>query len=449
LAKDTPLTPSCEQLIDMLPHPFVVIDQQYRIVAANRQYCDRYGGSPAQIVGRKCHEVSHHSDVPCSQHGEHCPLEAVFRTNEPVQVIHVHYDGHGKQERVQLSASPIRDADGNILYMGEYVQDVLPLATEHAPLIGRSPVLLQLISVLQRVAPTQTTVLLLGESGCGKEQVAKYLHHYSQRVDQPFVVVDCGALGETLIESELFGHEKGAFTGANQRKTGLFEAADGGTLFIDEIGDLPMGLQTKLLRALETGTIRRIGGTEYIKVDVRVLAATHRDLHQCIREGSFREDLYYRLSAFPIEVPPLRARKDDIPTLASHFLGELDHADYHLPISAEVIAKLLSYDYPGNVRELKNIVERAAILACNGPILPSHIVFEGSHADRPGAEPILLDRAPADGLVRRRQRHSDAEILAALQQAGGHRQQAAQALGISERSLYRRLAGLRQGQPAD
>lgn len=437
---NAPLTPSCAQLIDMLPHAFVVIDQRYQIVAANRQYCERYGTEPDRIIGRSCHEVSHHSAVPCSQHGEHCPLEEVFRTGEPVQVIHVHHDHNGGQERVQLSANPIRDADGRVRYMGEFVQDVLPLANEDTPLVGRSPVLLKLISLLQRVAPTQTTVLLQGESGCGKEQVAQYLHHYSQRVDQPFVVVDCGALGESLIESELFGHEKGAFTGANQRKIGLFEAANGGTLFIDEIGELPLGLQTKLLRALESGTIRRIGGTEYLKVDVRVLAATNRDLRQCVADGSFRQDLYYRLSAFPVDIPPLRDRKDDIPALASHFLSQLDGADYHLPLCSNVIAALLDHDYPGNVRELKNVIERAAILAGSNPIQPQHLGMEAATPVATSSPPAMP--APA-ALAPRRRRLSDQEILDALQQADGHRGQAAARLGISERSLYRRIASLR------
>jgi transcriptional regulator with GAF, ATPase, and Fis domain len=354
-------------------------------------------------------------------------------------VIHVHHDHHGGQERVQLSANPIRDAKGKVRYMGEFVQDVLPLANEDTPLIGRSPVLLNLISLLQRVAPTQTTVLLQGESGCGKEQVAKYLHHYSQRVDQPFVVVDCGALGESLIESELFGHEKGAFTGANQRKAGLFEAANGGTLLIDEIGELPLGLQTKLLRALESGTIRRIGGTEYLNVDVRVIAATNRDLRQCVQEGTFRQDLYYRLSAFPVDVPPLRERKDDIPALATHFLSQLEGADYHLPLCSSVIAALLDHDYPGNVRELKNIVERAAILAGNNPIQPQHLGIEGAQPP-----PARLPACAPELLSRRSTRHSDEEVLTALRDAEGHRGKAAERLGISERSLYRRLASLRE-----
>jgi len=444
MKKTSPLKPSCEQLIDMLPHPFVVIDRQYRIVAANTQYCQRYGVGPEQIVGRRCHEVSHHSSEPCSRHGEHCPLEEVFRTEQPTQVIHVHYDSQGREERVQLSASPITDSDGNVCYMGEYVQDMLPLSDEDTPLVGRSSAIMRLVSMLQRVAPTQTTVLLLGESGSGKELVAKYLHHYSQRVGRPFVVVDCGVLGDTLIESELFGHEKGAFTGANQRKKGLFEAADGGTLLIDEVGELPLVLQTKLLRVLETGTVRRLGGTEYIRVDVRVIAATNRDIRQMVDQGDFREDLYYRLSAFPVHIPALRERKDDIATLAAHFLIHSEHGDRHLPLGADVIEALLAYDYPGNVRELRNIIERAAILAGNAPIQVQHLALDAPCAG-PGTsrQPVGSPPGAQAELLSRRDRYSDQAILQGLTQAGGHRQAAAQLLGISERTLYRRLARLR------
>ncbi len=204
-------------------------------------------------MGRRCHEVSHHSDVPCSQNDEHCPLDELLISKQAAQVMHVHFHSDGQEVYVQLHASPLLE-NGEVRYIGETIFPVtLPEGDGDDLLIGRSMRLLRMLSLLQRVAPTQTTVLLLGESGVGKEQVAKYLHRYSKFNNRPFVVIDCGALGESLIESELFGHDKGSFTGATQRKKGLFEAAQGGTLFIDEIGELPMSLQTKLLRALETG----------------------------------------------------------------------------------------------------------------------------------------------------------------------------------------------------
>jgi DNA-binding NtrC family response regulator len=309
--------------------------------------------------------------------------------------------------------------------------------------VGRSPAFLRMTSLLQRVAPTGSTVLLLGESGVGKERVAEYLHHYSKRRDAPFIVVDCGMLGEALIESELFGYEKGAFTGADKRKLGLFEAAHGGTLFIDEICELPLPLQTKLLRALESGTIRRIGGNDYIKVDVRIIAATNRDMQQMVAEGQFRQDLYYRLSAFPIRIPSLRERKDDIVALAEHFLGRLPEGERHIPLSSKVIEKLLAHDYPGNVRELRNIIERATILACDDILRPDQVVIEKEVPLPVDSTEAATTSAPVSHLVRRRGRLTRETVLEALQQCHGHRSRAARLLGVSERTLYRHIQRLR------
>jgi two-component system response regulator AtoC len=442
--------PGCDQIIDILPDPFVIIDRNFRIVAANRKYTERFGMSPETVVGQCCHKVSHHSDVPCSQHGEHCPLETVFETGQPTQVMHIHYSKDGKQEFVQLQANPIRGADGEVMYMGEYINPITHYFDKGALLVGRSRALMRMISILQRVAPTQSTVLLLGESGVGKECVAQYLHQYSSRPAGPFVVVDCGSLGEQLIESELFGYEKGAFTGANARKKGLIEAANGGTLFIDEVGELPLALQTKLLRVLESGSLRRVGGTEYLKVDVRIVAATHRNLKQMVQDNKFREDLYYRLSAFPIIIPALRERKDDVPLLAEHFLAGIEDGEQYLPLAPQVIETLLGYDYPGNVRELRNIIERAVILAAGSAITPDHIVLEmNDNNDDPYAErEELLDESLHSEitqrmLVRRRDEVDEDSVLQALHQHNGHRKAAAQMLGISERTLYRHMKKLR------
>ncbi len=434
--------PSCEQLIDIMPDPFVVIDKDYRIVAANTAYQRHYDVQPGDLIGRHCYEVSHHSDVPCSQHGEQCPLEAVFQSGKPTRVMHIHYHHGNDEEYVQLQASPILGEDGEVRYMGEYVHVLNQPDQEEPLLVGRSPAFLRMASLLQRVAPTQSTVLLLGESGVGKEKVAEYIHHYSDRRDKPFVVVDCGTLGENLIESELFGYEKGAFTGATSRKHGLFEAANGGTLFIDEICELPLPLQTKLLRALESGTIRRIGGNEYIRVDVRIIAATNRNMQQMVEEGAFRQDLYYRLSAFPIKIPPLRQRKDDIVALAEHFLAHMPDGERHIPLSSEVIEKLLGYDYPGNVRELRNIIERAMILACDDILRPDHIVLEDRALLRE-QEARAYSPEHTEQLVRRRGRLTDELVLEALEKTSGHRSRAAQLLGVSERTLYRHIKRLR------
>jgi len=286
-------------------------------------------------------------------------------------------------------------------------------------------------------------VLLLGESGAGKEKVAEYIHQYSDRVSAPFVVVDCGTLGESLIESELFGHEKGAFTGAVSRKKGLFEIANGGTLFIDEIGELPLPLQTKLLRVLETGMIRRLGGTEYQKVNVRVIAATNRDMKSMVAGGQFRQDLYYRLSAFPVTVPSLRDRKDDIAVLAEYFLAAIPEGDRHLPLSPEVIESLMAYDYPGNIRELRNVIERASILAFNDALRPEHIVFDETDSNERSPQDSLYHGGDPESLITRSGRLDEKSVLETLKQSNGHRGQAAKILGVSERTLYRYISKMR------
>ena len=432
--------PSCEQIIDILPGPFVIIGKDYKILAANRAYQDHYGVETDNLLGRYCYEVSHHASAPCSQHGEQCPLEEVFSTGKPCQVMHVHYDKDGNEEYVQLQAAPILDDGGEVMYMGEYIQVQAQPGNGDDLLVGRSPAFLRMSSLLQRVAPTRSTVLLLGESGVGKEKVAEYIHFYSKRRNGPFVIVDGGMLGENLIESELFGYEKGAFTGANSRKIGLFETANGGTLFIDEICELPLALQAKLLRALESNTIRRVGGNEYIKVDVRIIAATNRDMQRRVAEGQFRQDLYYRLSAFPIHIPPLRNRREDIIALAERFLASQAEGERHIPLSSEVIEKLLGHDFPGNIRELRNTIERAVILACDDSLTPAHIVLEDGDALNSGEANA---RKAAGHLIQRRGRLTEQMVLDALTQCDGHRARAAQRLHVSERTLYRYIRQMR------
>ena len=448
--------PSCKQIIDILPDPFVVIDRHYKIIAANRNYLKHYGySSGEEVVGRHCYEISHRVDRPCSEHGEHCPLDTVFNTGMPTQVMHIHYDQHGGEEHVQLHSTPLFDDDNNVLYVGEYIYPISKPGDD-VILLGRSRPMLRLTSLLQRVAQTPTCVLLQGESGVGKERVAEYVHQYSNRSRMPFVIVDCGTLGESLIESELFGHEKGAFTGATQQKTGLFEAADGGTLFIDEIGELPLVLQTKLLRVLETGSFRRLGGTRYLKVNVRVVAATNRNLLEMVEQKKFRQDLYYRLSAFPVHIPPLRQRLDDIPLLAEGFLGSFDNGDRFIPLAPDVIETLMDYDYPGNVRELRNIIERAAILAYGEEMMrPEHIVLgDGQVRDELLPEPrrpahlchhtVAAPTGDENLLHRRHGRLSEHAVLHALERSSGHRAEAARMLGVSERTLYRYVQRMRQ-----
>jgi DNA-binding NtrC family response regulator len=304
-------------------------------------------------------------------------------------------------------------------------------------LLGESPAMLRLHELIAAVARSEATVLVTGESGTGKELVAHAIHQAGPRSAERFVAVDCCTLQETLFESELFGHERGAFTGADRRKPGLIEAAAGGTLFLDEIGDIGPALQAKLLRVLESGRFRRVGATADLRADVRVVAATNRDLPRMAREGAFRADLYYRLSALTIEVPPLRERSQDIPLLVRHFASRnARHGEQ--PVFGEAALDQLSrYAWPGNVRELRNVVERATLLAKRGQrIEPRDLpAFPSTERDATGREDLdaLLQGEPTLDEVERRY----LELL--LRRHGGNRRRTAEVLGISERTAYRMI----------
>ncbi len=301
--------------------------------------------------------------------------------------------------------------------------------------VGESPQFLQLMQRVERVAPSASTVLITGETGSGKEVVAKLLHARSPRSGHPFVIVECAALQEDLLQSELFGHERGAFTGADRVKPGLFEVAHGGTIFLDEIGEVSQATQVKLLRVLDTSTFRHVGGTREIRVDVRVLAATNRDLDEMVRQGAFREDLYYRLSTISIELPPLRERPSDIPLLATHFVSLLnDRYGSAKRIGKDAIEALQMHDWPGNVRELQHVIE-ASMLVCEEPeIRAEHL----PPALRPRVESPQGAAAPGARLLTLREMER-AHIEQALRESEGHRGNAARILGISERNLYRKL----------
>ena len=308
-------------------------------------------------------------------------------------------------------------------------------------LIGDSPAMSKLIALMERVAPSQVNVLITGESGTGKELVAKALHLNSDRKKHPFVPINCGAIPENLLESELFGHEKGAFTGADKRKEGLFESADNGTLFLDEIGELPMGMQVKLLRVLQEREFRRVGGTNNIPLNIRLVAATNQDLSEMIKEGNFREDLFYRLNVVSIELPPLRTRNKDIQLLVNSFYKRLTSKDEY-PIQKQALELLLNYDWPGNVRELENLVERCVVLGETDELtvecLPEQIKkrghnYRGEISDLPD-EGIDLEKWLED-LER-------TVLLQALEKSGGVRKRAAELLGINFRSIRYRLGKL-------
>jgi len=425
--------PELVSFIETLGEPRIVVDLDYRILAANKAYRDAY--SPREsVVGRHCYEVSHHYSLPCDEAGESCPRRQALQSRHAEHVLHIHHTPRG-DEHVQVELNPVRDASGEIRFFVERMQS-LPTARASQSaegLIGRSPAFRAMLELVSRVAPTDTSVLLLGETGTGKEMVARLIHESSARASAPFVAVDCSGLTETLFESELFGHEKGAFTGATQRKLGLIEAASGGTLFLDEVGDIPLAQQVKLLRLIESSSYRRVGGVMPLRADFRLVAATHRNLKQMVREGSFRSDLYYRISAFPVTVPPLRERRDDILLLAESLLSRV-RPGRRFELSAAARRVLVTYDYPGNVRELRNIVERASLLVADDRIDREHLPGEVV-AERPKGRPEA-GNYQAPRALRTVERESLAE---ALVEHRGNRRELAEALGLSERTLYRKL----------
>ena len=347
------------------------------------------------------------------------------------------------------------------LEAGRLTQEVTRLKTgmqevrEFSALIGRHARMQDVYKTIGRIAGSDVTVLLRGESGTGKELVARAIHHYSRRAGRPFVAVSCAAIPGTLLESEMFGHERGAFTDAKERRLGKFELAHGGTLYLDEIGDMPLELQTKLLRALQERTIERLGGQEPVRIDVRVLAATNRDLEAGMRDGTFREDLYYRLNVVTLNLPPLRERRRDIPLLVEHFLAKHGPELGERGVVPDALDRLVGHDWPGNVRELENVVQRAMVMATSGVILPEHLPIGPVSAAASVAVDASLEEIIERKLlecVRGLREHSSANLYdlmiglvekpllrAVLRETNGNQVRAAQILGINRNTLRKKL----------
>jgi DNA-binding NtrC family response regulator len=307
-------------------------------------------------------------------------------------------------------------------------------------IVGDAPALREVLQKVEQVAPTGSTVLLRGETGTGKELVAHAIHINSPREEKPFVRVNCAALAAGVLESELFGHEKGAFTGAVAKRPGRFELADGGTLFLDECGDIPAEVQVKLLRVLQEREFERVGGTETVRVDVRVISATHRNLEELIAQGKFREDLYYRLNVFPITLPPLRDRLEDLPRLIEHFVGKFNRVTGKKVSGFDqgAVAAMSQYGWPGNVRELENVVERAIIVARGSEVTATDLDF-GRRAQQNTPVPVVAASSGGKPLQARLQDQERAEIVAAIERNQGNIAQAARQLGINRSTLYYRL----------
>ena len=359
--------------------------------------------------------------VECMKIGAYDFISKPFKKDEIIMVL------KKGEERERLKQENVR------------LKEAVAGRFEYSGIISRNPRMEEIFSHIRKIADLKTTVLILGESGTGKELVARAIHQNGRRADKPFVAVNCGAIPENLLESELFGHVRGAFTDAASDKSGLFEQADGGTLLLDEIGEMPLALQVKLLRVLQEEEIRRVGGTVTKKVNVRVISATSRDLEADVKRGVFREDLYFRLNVFSLQLPPLRDRIEDIPLLAEHFISSMAQHGRKmetLTIAPDAMRSLMSYNWPGNIRELQNAIERAAILCEGGKItnssLPSSLLSAETLKPAAGQEEDLSIKRAEDAIERDL-------IRKALIKTGGNRTQAAIILEISHRSLLYKL----------
>lgn len=432
------------QLAGGLADRVSVMDRDFNIVYANEAGWPGLSENVPADHSAKCYEAFANRTDPC----EACPASKVFEA-AAVQSIAC---GNGMEGAScgMHQAFPLLSSDGTVGSMlvlfksqARSLQDSVPAVQMRPPtpegrmslgeLLGRSAVMQQLFDTMVLVADSPATVLIQGDSGTGKELVAKTLHRLSCRRDKPFVVVDCGSLPETLLESELFGHMKGAFTGATTTKRGLFEEADGGTIFLDEIADTTPAFQAKLLRVLQEGEVKRVGGNQPIKVDVRVVSATNKDLVELVKVKSFRQDLYYRLAVLPLYLPPLRERREDIPLLVEHFVAAscARHRQPIRTVSPEVMQALSEAAWLGNVRELQHYIERAVVTTTGSELSCKDVVALGlTTINDDGLRTVVRDAVSQTERAR---------IIDALKKTGGNRLRAAKILKISRASLYNKL----------
>jgi DNA-binding NtrC family response regulator len=430
--KPPPLSAELRAMVEGVAEPAVLLSMDHRIVAANAVYSAKYGSLPR--IGSSCYAASHDFDSPCDENGQPCPLRATIESGRRQRVFHIHHGASGPRH-VDVELEPIRGVDGKVAYFLERIHEIDDArGGRSTEFVGRATSFLRALGLLQRAAPSDVPVLILGESGTGKELAARALHQMSERRERPFMPVECSGVPESLFESELFGHEQGAFTGATRAKHGLVAVTAGGTLFLDEIGDVPPALQVKLLRLLESGTYRRVGGTEPQRATFRLVCATHRDLAAMVRAGTFRQDLYYRINAFPVVLPPLRERVGDVPILCASFLAQ-SHPGKRIEEAA--LGRLVSHDWPGNVRELRNTVERMALLSDGDTLgvelLPPELAGLSPSAAPPphGGSFSVPDIAPLEQV--------EAAYLRWAASRTRDRASLAKALGLSERTLYRKL----------
>lgn len=423
-----------ESVFDQLSDALVLYDPEFRITGVNRSAEKLFGMSSEELLGKHCQEI-----FKCSLCEPGCGV--LVGLNQPPTspncTVRLHTD-NGMERLVVMRTSQMFSDDGNLTGVVATIKDITEeAAPQKREVIGDSGAMREVMNFVRRVAASEaTTILLEGENGTGKDLIAKTLHYQSLRQAEPFIAINCAAIPETLLESELFGYEKGAFTDARQQKRGIFELADRGTLFLDEIGEIPLMLQAKLLRVLEDQTFRRLGGLKDIKLDLRVVAATNKNLREAVREGAFRQDLYFRLNVIQIHIPPLRDRTEDILPLTRFFI---EHYNKKFKRSIEGVSDaaarlLLSHDWPGNVRELRNAIERSMILEESSLITPPSLPIAISRPETDGhTPPVAPIEIPTDGLSLE---DNERSLLAkALEKTNGNQTQAARLLRITRDTL--------------
>jgi PAS domain S-box-containing protein len=424
-----------EAVFDQLSDALVMYDNNHCITGVNRAAERLFGITAEEMVGRNCRDVFRCSD--CEQSCGFVESLTASAQSMPHGTVRLHNE-EGRERLVLIRTSQLHDDRGEVAGAVATVKDITDdLAPMKREVIAESPAMAQVLGFVRKVAVSEAnTILLEGENGTGKDLVAKTLHYESSRQAEPFIAINCAAIPDTLLESELFGYEKGAFTDARSQKRGLFELADKGTLFLDEIGEIPLTLQTKLLRVLEESTFRRLGGLKDICVDVRFVAATNKNLREAVREGAFRQDLYFRLNVIQIVIPPLRSRREDIAPLLKFFIEHYNrkfkrHIEGATP---EAIELLMEHDWPGNVRELRNAIERAMILEESAYITPESLpIAIGRDEPRNPAAPTAAREIPDNGLSLV---DSERQLLTkALEKTAGNQTQAARLLRITRDTL--------------
>jgi len=428
-------------ILESISDGVFTVDREWRVTSFNRAAEEITGVRREEAIGRPCWEV-----FKASMCEGNCPLRQTLESGKPIINRSAYMvNAEGRRIPVSVSTALLRDAEGHVIGGAETFRDLsveeelrreLEGRYEVGDMVSRSPAMRRIFDILPQVAASDSTVLICGETGTGKELLAHAIHDLSPRRQKPFVAVNCAALPDTLLESELFGYRAGAFTGAEKDKPGRFALAEGGTIFLDEIGDISPALQVRLLRVLQEKTYEPLGGTAPVRADVRIVAATNRDLPTLAKEGRFRQDLFYRINVVNLELPPLRQRREDIPLLVERFIERFNRVQgRHVPgVSREALALLMAHDYPGNVRELENIIEHAFVLCGDGPIEAKHLP--------PDLAPPRL-KAPRVGKIATAAMLAEAQaILEALKRHGGNRLAAARELGIHKSTFFRKVRSL-------